>query len=484
MANTNTGSSRPYARSLDCYVESIRIATMVKDELVKNELGEDKDIVLHDNAQDISRWLGFSIYEDMFRNFMTCEILLQDQDGFFLNRLRTEESIVISFKTPDLPGKNFEMRTHYFYLYKIDSIALIDNPPGAYYSIKGISFEFFANSLKTFSRAYQGKTHTIVKKIYDEYLLQARATDSEKQSVVKRAKKTLSLGKETKHDMMFTFPYVNPVDAINHLASVSIDAANPDICNYVFFENRDGYHFKSITEMIENPKTTHKYTTTKRLDEPFTNFSFYFDKTVSLRPIRTGDKIIDTLDGVWGEYFAEYDLMFKSYKPFFSSKRGKETSWGKEYLDYFPKTKHLNKEPLLSADNELFSAPLGRNRICFTNRALHSMEKKLSPTKSEWKMFETHEGEYSFQRRSMMQQINGFNVEMTVAGNSNITVGDIVDLKAAIYRTTSDEKYLSGKYLVAAVNHMVTLSKYVTIVTLSRDSMASVEFADDTKGGE
>ena len=31
---------------------------------------------------------------------------------------------------------------------------------------------------------------------------------------------------------------------------------------------------------------------------------------------------------------------------------------------------------------------------------------------------------------------------------------------------------------------MVTLSKYVTIVTLSRDSMASVEFADDTKGGE
>ena len=99
-------------------------------------------------------------------------------------------------------------------------------------------------------------------------------------------------------------------------------------------------------------------------------------------------------------------------------------------------------------------------------------------------MFETHEGEYSFQRRSMMQQINGFNVEMTVAGNSNITVGDIVDLKAAIYRTTSDDKYLSGKYLVAAVNHMVTLSKYVTIVTLSRDSMASVEFADDTKGGE
>ena len=156
MANTNTGSSRPYARSLDCYVESIRIATMVKDELGQN-------IVLHDNAQDISRWLGFSIYEDMFRNFMTCEILLQDQDGFFLNSLRTEESIVISFKTPDLPSKNFEMRTHYFYLYKIDSIALIDNPPGAYYSIKGISFEFFTNSLRTFSRAYQGKTHTLVK---------------------------------------------------------------------------------------------------------------------------------------------------------------------------------------------------------------------------------------------------------------------------------------------------------------------------------
>jgi hypothetical protein len=83
-----------------------------------------------------------------------------------------------------------------------------------------------------------------------------------------------------------------------------------------------------------------------------------------------------------------------------------------------------------------------------------------------------------------MQQINGFNVEMTVPGNSNITVGDIVDLKAAIYRTTTDDKYLSGKYLVTAVNHMVTVAKYVTIVTLSRDSMVSVDFDDNTKGGQ
>ena len=471
MANTNTGSSRPYSRSLDCHVDSIRIGSLVKE-----DLGD--IVVLHDSANDICRWLGFSIYEDMFRNFMTCEIFLQDQDGFFLNRLRTEESIVISFKTPDLTGKKFEMRTHYFYLYKIDNIALLDNPPGAYYSIKGISFEFFNSSLRTFSKAYKERTHVIVKKIYDEYLLQKHT------NVGKIAEKKLYLGRPTKHEMKFTFPYVNPVDAINHLASVSIDEANPNICNYVFFENKDGYHFKSITEMIENQKVIHKYTTTKRLDTPFTNYSDYFDKTVSVRPIRTGDKIIDTLDGVWGEYFAEYDLMYKSYKPFFSNKRGQPTSWGKDYLDYFSKTTHLNPLPLLSKDNILFSDPLGRNRLCLTNHALYSEEKKLSPTQSEWKLYETHEGEYSFQRRSTMQQINGFNVEMTVPGNSNITVGDIVDLKAAIYRTTTDDKYLSGKYLVTAVNHMVTVAKYVTIVTLSRDSMVSVDFDDNTKGGQ
>jgi len=82
-----------------------------------------------------------------------------------------------------------------------------------------------------------------------------------------------------------------------------------------------------------------------------------------------------------------------------------------------------------------------------------------------------------------MQQINSFTVEMTVPGNTNMTVGDIVDLQTSIYRTKDPDKYLSGKYLVTAVNHMVTVAKYVTIVTLSRDSMVNMDFDDNTKAG-
>ena len=71
-------------------------------------------------------------------------------------------------------------------------------------------------------------------------------------------KKKFRVGRPTRHEMKFSFPYVNPVDAINHLASVSIDSTNPDICNYVFYEDKDGFNFKSITELIERPRKVHK----------------------------------------------------------------------------------------------------------------------------------------------------------------------------------------------------------------------------------
>lgn len=461
-------SSRTYSKALDFEIESIQIASLRKD-----DVGD--DVIIHHG--DISRWLGISIYEDLFRNFMTCEIFISDQDGFFLNRFRTDEVIVIKFTTPDLEGYEFEPRLHYFYLYKIDPVVIVKKPPGAFYVLKGVSFEHFYNTLRTFSKSYKGKTHEIATKIYKEHLL-AKSN--------KTIQKSFTCGRPTKHDMMFTFPYVNPVDAINHLASVSVDSVNPDICNYVFFENKNGFNFTSITELIEKPRKIHKYVTSIPFQPGETLFDFakHYNKTIKIVPLKSGDKVIDTLDGVHGEYFAEYDIVYKTYKPFLTKEKGKGSVEGKRYLNYFPKTTHLNKQPLLSKENILFENPLGRNRVCFTNGALFSEEKKLSPTESEWKLYETHEGEYSFQRRSMMQQINGFTVEVTVPGNSEITVGDIFELDSAVYRTDDPDKYLRGRYLVTAVNHYMTISQYTTVVTISRDSIVSNDFDDETEAGE
>lgn len=455
---------REYQKTLDVDIDYITIGSLRKD-----DVGD--TVTIH--SDDISRWGYVSLKEDLFKNFMSCEIMIVDQDGFFLNRFRTEEVIVIKFKTPPLKGSpDFDTRLHYFYLYKIDPVTIMDKPYGAVYVVHGISFEYFYNSLRTFSKALKGKTEKIASDIYYEFL------EAKSQRTIK---KTLKVGRPTKHEMKFTFPYVNPVDAINHLASVSIDSKNPDICNYVFFENKDGFNFISITELIETPRKTHNYITNKIMEDPYYEFDKYFYNTMNILPTNTGDKIIDTLDGIHGEYFAEFDLLYKSYKPYTTRVDGK-TTYGKRYLDYFPKTKHLNPKPLLSKENELFKHPLGRNRVCFTNASLYSEERNLGGDRKEWRLFDTHEGEYSFQRRSMMQQINGFNIEVTVPGNSSITVGDIFVLDTIIYRTEDKEKYLSGKYLITAVNHHIALGTgYKCVLTLSRDSILSDDFDDNTK---
>jgi len=456
--------AREYGRSLDVEVDYITIGTLRKD-----DVGD--IVVVHDSSKGIKRWGSISLYEDLFMNFMSCEITLIDQDGGFLNQLRTEEVLVVRFKTPNLKDKEFEIRTHYFYLYKIDPVRMLPKIGGAAYTIRGISFEYFYNSLRTFSKAYRGKTHEIAEEIYKEFL-QAKSE--------RTVKKSFTVGRPTKHDMKFTFPYVNPVDAINYLASISIDEGNPDICNYVFYENKDGFAFKSITEMIETPRRVHKYKKSDTMQTPYSDFNSHFDKIITVVPAKTGDKIIDTHDGVWGEYFADYDMLYKSYTPFFSPIPGQGgNAWGKRYLSYFPKTTHLNKKALLSDKNEVFKYPLGRNRVCFSNRALYSEELPLPNGQKEYRMYQTHEDEFSFQRRSMMQQINGFRVVVTVSGNSDITVGDIFELDTFIYRSNDKDKYLSGRYLVVAVHHEIVGQEYKTIVTISRDSLVSDDFDEE-----
>ena len=456
-----------YTSSLDYEIDTIQITSVRAN--TKAE-----PIVIHDGSKGIVRWAGIAIMEDLFRNFTTCEITLEDTDGFYLNRLRCEEVLLIQFKTPDFPDKKFKKRKHYFYIYKIDPIILNERPARALYTIRGISHEYFYNICRTISKSYVGKTETIAKKIYDEFL-EIKGT--------KELKKKMTVCAETKHEMKFTFPHMNPVDIINHLASVSISMENPNICNYVFYENLDGFNFKSISEMIATPRATHKYITTKIVNGSIFDFRAHFDKTITATPKRTGDKIIDTLDGVYGENFETFDILYKTVIPFCAAEPGSELKWGKIYLDNFKKTNHLNKFPLLSEDNVMIKNPLGRTRVCFTNKALYSEKQTLQDGKIEWKLYETHEEEYSFQRRSMMQQINTFSVELTVPGNSDITVGDIIDYDGSIYNTEEKDRYISGKYLVTAVNHFITRDGYKSVVIISRDSIISDGSEPDVRAG-
>lgn len=84
--------NREYSSSLDYQIDGISI--------VPARTGSKADpIIIHDASKGIVRWGGIAIYEDMFRNFTTCEITLEDVDGFYLNRLRSEEVLVVQFKT-------------------------------------------------------------------------------------------------------------------------------------------------------------------------------------------------------------------------------------------------------------------------------------------------------------------------------------------------------------------------------------------------
>lgn len=460
-------SEREYRKPLDFIVDFCAITS--------TKSGDSTSLVIHDDSKDIMRWNAINIYEDIFRNFMSCQVAILDQDGGFLDRIRTEEIITIKFRTP---GK--APRTHHFYLYKVNPIIPLDKIMGAEYIVHGISVEFFNNSLRAFSRSYFDKTENIVAKIYDEYLKSSAG-------LVKPL--NIPNDSKTKYQMKFSFPYVNPIEAINHLASVSINEKNPNACNYLFYENKDGFWYTCLEEMFKSKRGDYLYNSSQTLLESYLLFENHLDKTVRVEVQNTGDKIVDTIDGVYGEYFSEFDLLYKKYKPYVNPNK-KDTDYlevkaeGKRYLDYFDKTTHVEPKmkPLISKENEIFHYPLGRNRVCFTNGALYSDQvKNASGQVTGWKLYETYEGEYSFNRRSQMQQINLFTLEVTVPGNSDITVGDVCRITAPIYRN-GNGKFIDGRYLVAAVTHKIVPSGYQTVMNLARDGIVVQDFDTKTEG--
>ena len=82
-------------------------------------------------------------------------------------------------------------------------------------------------------------------------------------------------------------------------------------------------------------------------------------------------------------------------------------------------------------------------------------------------------------RNSMIMQVEGFKVVITVPGRTDYTVGQKVKLAVMQPEPTTDadtvqdqlDKTFSGNYLIGAINHAISRERHECVIELIKDSM-------------
>ena len=187
--------------------------------------------VTKENMEIMDLVAELNIHEDMFNNTLSANIILEDTWNI-IGRFPVvgHELITISLDTPEAENELILE----FRVYKIDNYEK-SSDRASVYTIQLISAEYLLNLGTTISKSYPNSlTSEVVRNIFDEmYLMEfdmsGKVVDIEPTQNV--------------HDIWI--PNWKPFDAINWLASKSVPESKMG-SNYVFYENRDGFNFKSI----------------------------------------------------------------------------------------------------------------------------------------------------------------------------------------------------------------------------------------------
>jgi len=397
--------------------------------------------------------IEFSIYQSLFEHYIQCDLVLNDSlglintlnpfdDGVTQGGFSGADLLVVSYRSNDesLPYKN-----HVFYLYEMTDRKRIEENSEAYF-FSGISLEAYSASSQKISRAYGGTNgndvSSMVKSITDEFLNSQSIKDL--YGTIKRpAKFTV----ERKNDFdstngkhKFIIPNLSVDDAISFLCK---EADSDDhIPYYLFYENGLGFNFKNLGTLVsQEPKETFSYEVSNFSGGYKDRKKEEYNESTNIRAfevIKQGDFLENLGSG-----------MFQSRNIFLDILKKNKREVVYKYDDYFSKFKKLQNLKILGGTPKGDTVVrMHTSRFEHDNDALFSSE--IPSTKKFSENLAQAEGYYS--------HIFNTQLEVVVPGDSELNVGDVIQLNIppatnVIDQVNVGDKYLSGNYLITKLRN-------------------------------
>ena len=399
-----------------------------------------------------------NIFEDMFKSSITGSIIVTDTNDIVSKiPIVGQEYLTLKIRTPTLTLEKdiIDFTENPFAVHKI-SLRRELTTGGQTYELKFISQEAIKNSQRKISKSYSGNKANIGDIVFDLLSEDRNGVQSSKQIFIE----------PTTGKRKYVIPNMNPFSAIttlsNEAVSKSQDGNNPSP-HYLFFENKNGIHFRSLQSLYEQDAKDLFHVGDMGFDEeeidgdPESGKLIQNFRRILAYEIRTRkDLFLNSASGMLGGRLITHDIYKKNYDV-------REYN----YLD----DDDFGQHKRLSDEGDAFRV---YNVDRFESTDFSKAKTHLIPISKTTKNFDAHyttsdelDGnsdsnrlqETYLQRQSRLMEIgNGISIQMSVNGRTSLTVGDIIFITIPSIRGSDTENELyTGKYLIVKLRH--TFSK-------------------------
>ena len=389
-----------------------------------------------------------NIYEDIMRNGMYGTILIADAANIAgLFPITGAEMLKIAFKTPGMEeGFNDE-----FQVYSISDKIMLKDTGTQGYILHFVIPELMTDVQTPVWGTWSGYPLGIADMIFKTYFSD---------------KKTLNRIGADATEVTFTSPGWRPSKAINWLASRSVPFGQGDLPGALFFQSSKSYHLVNYSTLLRSSADFGEYTYIPANLSGTTDGNFVKDvqaeyfKIENMEVKETYNGLKNLHSGFYANRLLTLDIMKKSYEV---------TEY--DHISSFQSRPKLNPFPS-------YPDILNRNPATVLTVYPQLSDMYGKPGERPPGVSMTVKGSLGAGRISAILELDNFKIEITVPGRTDIEVGRTIklyvpDSSPRDEGDTSDrreDKVYSGRYLITAIRHKLTLQKHMMIMEIVKES--------------
>jgi len=391
-----------------------------------------------------------NIYDSVFMPCVRGDILIQDAIGL-CNKLLLDGSEYISMeitKGEELEGEATTFKKT-FRIYKLSGRENV-NQNSEMYILYFASDEMIYSEQQKINQSFTGLYSDIVDVVLKNYL-------SVSGNKINRIRTTKGI-----HTVIV--PNLSPFDTMDWLSKKAIDSES--LPNFLFFENKYGYNFVSLSELIKTPPIMDINFEPKNL---LTSGAKEFYGAREAKVVGSTDLIENIKNGVYAGKFIGIDTLTRKVninKIDFQQTYGKTDAHLNKYPNFTGAVNKQNKDSAQMFDSKI-------SLYAFQSfRGTTPWVQKNDP-RTGTIIDDTHA--YVFQRAPIFANLLQTTIHLNLPGNFGITSGAIINLKMPVKSLKPDageaiDETLSGKYIVTAARQMIKGDMHETIIEVAADS--------------
>ena len=377
---------------------------------------------------------NISYYESLFSPSVNVTIETTDVSGFVSREeIYGGQSIEISIKMfdPDIDDFKIKKNKHGLVVNSVKNVTMDFKESKS--TLECVSKDFLRNEVARLNRRFTGNITEIVKKIMEE---EPKGIETTKDIEVDQATNSYTFCGNLKRSMD-TIQWLQP------------KAKSENQFGFLFFEDYDGYKFKSIERLLKQ--------------EPFT------DQPFEMSQASTSSR------------FAILDAVMVQTNDVFLNMRSGTYNNDTTYIDLISQTKSVDdfkidnlkdlKDPPKLPDNLTDST--SRKMLRFDDPGVMQKGSKREDEQPKEELAKIQNQSYARNNLLFSQAL-----KIKVSFNPSLRVGKIIEVRLPVDTDSSESgvKYqklgkgdLSGKYLISELRHKVGSNKSSTHLTLVRD---------------